>query len=60
MPVVTKPCSRYWKCKRAVKEELVKKPKYDTEDMEGNVPMIMEELGLATKMRNVIYNMYRL
>jgi hypothetical protein len=68
----------YWKCKRAVKEEIAKKPtKYETDDLAQSIPMIMEvsssprsftliecyssaqELGMATQMRNMVYNLYR-
>jgi hypothetical protein len=48
-----------WKCKRAVKDEIIKKTKYECADLEESIPTIMEELGLSTQLRNMIYNLHR-
>lgn len=47
----------YYSMKRKLKEEILK-PKYDHVDVESQIPLILEETGLATKLRNAVFTMH--
>lgn len=46
----------YWQVRRAMKEELIR-PTYRLEDFTEEVPRLMEEMGLATRLRNFAFAM---
>jgi hypothetical protein len=47
----------YWDIKRQVKNEIIK-PQYKSKDVATLIPKVMEEMGLTTKLRNAIYEIY--
>ena len=47
----------YWEIKRQVKNEIIK-PQYANKDLKTLVPKVMEDMGLTTKLRNTVYELY--
>ena len=47
----------YWEIKRQVKNEILK-PQYAKKDLSTLIPKVMEDMGLTTKLRNSIYEIY--
>ena len=48
----------YWAMKRAIKDEVLK-PSYSADDLVAAIPRIMDDLKLAPKLRNLIYDIAR-
>ena len=48
----------YWQIKRIVKEEIIK-PQYAAQELEPDVTRLMKELGLETRLRNIVYSLYQ-
>ena len=47
----------YWEIKRQVKNEIIK-PQYSNKDLKTLIPKVMEDMGLTTKLRNTVYELY--
>ena len=47
----------YWEIKRQVKNEIIK-PQYANKDLKTLVPKVMEDMGLTTKLRKTVYELY--